>query len=173
MTTTINDVVRAIHQAANDAKDHPYGGKKTGALKREEGHKIVDSRVIDGFGVKIGGNILTINYHTECRMSEVNDGKFENVIQETINGLAKYLKKEYRTTTKETLKLKELDDIDIIIQETSRVRCWVQASQSYTIGNLEKPTDDTKPRKKIYDALDDVIEEGWQTFLALSRGPSE
>ena len=69
MATTL-EIIRGISQAAANAYDgaHDEGASHDGVarpvgLKREEGHLINDSRVIDGFGVKFMGNRLCITYH--------------------------------------------------------------------------------------------------------------
>ena len=62
---TVLDIVRGISQAAANAYDGAHDDKysldgearKVG-LKREEGDPIVDSRVIDGFGIRFHGPLL-------------------------------------------------------------------------------------------------------------------
>ena len=57
----ISQVMANSHDGSLDDKGDPF---KIG-LKREEGHMINDSRVIDGFGVKFHGKKLIITYHGE------------------------------------------------------------------------------------------------------------
>ena len=72
---TVLDIVRGISQAAANGYDgsqyenHSYDGKATKiGLKREEGNPILDSRVVDGFGVKFHGNQLYISYQSDIRL---------------------------------------------------------------------------------------------------------
>jgi len=59
------DVLNGISQAAANAFDGAHDEKgepiKIG-LKREEGNVILDSRVMDGFGVKISGKQMIVTY---------------------------------------------------------------------------------------------------------------
>ena len=50
--------------------------------------------------------------------------------------ISSFLKKEYKSITGDTLTLTKDGEIDIAVQNTSKVRCWCQASQNYKIGNL-------------------------------------
>ena len=61
---TVLDIIKGISQAAanaydgaQDAKYSLDGEERRLGLKREVGDPIVDSRVVDGFGVKFHGNI--------------------------------------------------------------------------------------------------------------------
>ena len=55
--------------------------KKAG-LKREMGDPIVDSRVMDGFGVKFEGDKLCIYYHAEVLLKDVYGKDFEGEIDQ-------------------------------------------------------------------------------------------
>ena len=60
----ISQVLSKGYDGALDENDEPL---KVG-LKREEGNPLVDSRVIDGFGVKFeSGNCLCITYSSEIK----------------------------------------------------------------------------------------------------------
>ena len=84
---TVLDIVRDISQAAANANDGSHderfalGGeaKKVG-LKREEGDALIDSRVIDGFGVNFHGNLLNINYQSDIRLKDVYAGNIEEEV---------------------------------------------------------------------------------------------
>ena len=64
--------------------------------------------------------------------------RFENEIEEKFKDIAKFLKKEYKIITKESITLSPQKDCDILVQSTSKYRTWVQASKQYSIGGLEK-----------------------------------
>ena len=64
MATTL-EIIRGISQAAANAYDGALDDKGEPisiGLKREEGDPIIDSRIMDGFGVKMHGDILKLSY---------------------------------------------------------------------------------------------------------------
>ena len=79
MATTL-EIIQGINQAAANAYDGAHderfvdGEAKEIGLNRESGDPIIDSRVSDGFGVKIIGNKLQINYEANIKLSDVIDG---------------------------------------------------------------------------------------------------
>ena len=142
-SVTVLDVVRGLSQAAANAYDgahmenySPDGEVRTAGLQREEGDPIIDKRVIDGFGVKFMGPILCINYQTEVQLKEVYAAGFETEMEQRLADIVKYLKKEYKKVTGDTLTLTADGEMDAIVQNTSRVRSWVQASKWYKIGGI-------------------------------------
>ena len=143
MATTL-EIVRAISQAAANSYDgahnerYSYDGeeRKIG-LKREEGDPIVDSRIMDGFGVKFHGDRLIINYHSDIRIKEVHNKNFESDVEDMIQQIANFLKKEYKAITGDSLSLKADGEVEALVQNTSGVRAWVQAHRAYKINNLK------------------------------------
>jgi hypothetical protein len=141
---SVQDIVNGLQQAADaagydgalDDKGEPV---KVG-LKREEGHPINDSRVMDGFSVKFAGPQLIVHYHSECQLKDVHDGeKFESEIEEMISKVAAFLRKEYKRITGKGITLSPVKDtFQAIVQTTSRVRAWVQAQKAFTIGGMSK-----------------------------------
>ena len=68
---TVLEIVRGLSQAAANAYDGSLdenGEPHNIGLSREEGHPVMDSRVIDGFKVKFSADKLVINYHGEVLM---------------------------------------------------------------------------------------------------------
>ena len=68
---TVYDIIKGINQAAANAYDGSHkaeynadGEERTAGLKREQGDVITDSRVMDGFGVRIEGPKCIISYHS-------------------------------------------------------------------------------------------------------------
>lgn len=120
------------HDGALDDTGEPI---KVG-LKREEGDPINDSRIMDGFRVSFFGNMLCIHYHAEIKIKDVHDNKFESDIEQMIKDIAKFLKKEYNKVTGNSLSLKVHGEMEALVQNTSRVRTWVQAKQYYNIGGI-------------------------------------
>jgi len=162
MATTL-EIIRGISQVmansydgASDVDGEPI---KVG-LKREEGSPINDSRVMDGFKVSFhNGEQLCIHYHSEIKLADVHAKNFENDISHMIDEIAKFIKKEYKKTTGSALSLKALGEVDAVVQQTSRVRTWVQAKRYYDIGGLDKNTEAVKGESK------DSVDAKFKSFL--------
>jgi len=139
--SSILDIVRGLGQAAANAYDGALdenGEPLSVGLKREDGHPILDSRVIDGFSVRFSGDKMLVSYQGEVTMKEVHPrNRFENEIEQRFADILKFLKKEYRKINKGSVKLTEDGEADILVQSTSRYRNWVQAKKSYKIGGVE------------------------------------
>ena len=98
------EVLRGISQAmgraydgATDEKGEPI---KIG-LKRDDKNPMLQSRDgdMDGFGVKVVGNKLIVNYHSEAPMSEIHKkgpSAFESEVEQRYANIVKFLKKEYK-----------------------------------------------------------------------------
>ena len=161
---TVYEIVQGLSQAAANAYDGALGEDEsttlTGTLRREEGDALIDQRVMDGFNVKFYGNMMCLSYQSEVRLKEVMDSGFESEIDQRITDIAGWLKKEYKKITGSTVSLTEEGEVDMIVQNTSRIRTWVQAKKHYKVGGLQDdmavaPEDiDTKPESK------------WQTFVS-------
>ena len=100
---TVYEIVQGIHQAAANAYDGAHDKKYSSdgedhkvGLKREEGDPIVDSRVMDGFNVRVSGNTLMLSYQAEIKLKEFHDNSFEDDVESTLNDIVKFLKKEYK-----------------------------------------------------------------------------
>jgi len=159
---TVYEIVQGIAQAAANAYDgsHVEGysadekSREVG-LKREEGDPIIDSRVMDGFKVKFHGDKLVVLYHSEITLKEFHARNFEDDIESTFNDIAKFLKKEYKNITKNTLTLTPEGDADIHAQSMSRKRNWIQATKTYKIGGLGdvEPVKGGSPEDRLDDAM--------------------
>ena len=62
---TILDVIKGLNQAAANAYDGYQMDEEVG-LRREEGHPLIDSRVIDGFSVKFSADKLILDIKVRC-----------------------------------------------------------------------------------------------------------
>jgi len=158
MATTL-EIIRGISQAAANAYDGAHvegyssdGKARTVGLKREEGNPITDKRVMDGFGVRFHGNQLCITYQSEVQLKEVYGGSFESDTESMINDIAKFLKKEYKSITGDSLSLKPVGEVEIIVQNTSRVRTWCQAHRFYNIGSISDVEEVKSPSEDRVDA---------------------
>ncbi len=147
----ISQVLAKKYDGALDENDEPI---KIG-LKREgddDTNPLIDSRVIDGFGVKFeSGNCICVTYSSEIKLKEVYGGSLENDMSAMITDVANFIKKEYRALTKSGLTLTQDGDIKVLVQPVSRVRTLVTATQKYKIGGLEE-TKDERPEVDIPDA---------------------
>jgi hypothetical protein len=170
MATTL-EIIQGIAQAAANAYDGSHVGKynvdgeeKKIGLRREEGDPILDSRVIDGFKVKFKGNKLCITYQSEIRMKEVHKGgKFESEMESVMADIVKFLKKEYKTITGNTLSLKPIDEVNIFVQPISRTRTDLSMYQEFEITSLDKSV------VPVGAPSEDTTRDITKKFLAMGR----
>jgi hypothetical protein len=169
MATTL-EIIQGIAQAAANAYDGSHVGKYNSdgeerkiGLRREEGDPILDSRVIDGFKVKFKGNKLCVNYQSEISLKEVHKGaKFESEMEQTMANILKFLKKEYKKITGNTLALKPVKEVDIFVQPISRTRTDLSMYQEFEINSFD---DSVLP---IGEPSVDTAREVTKKFLALN-----
>ena len=146
----ISQAVSNIHDGAMDEEGNPI---EIG-LKREEGHPINDSRVMDGFFVKmVGGNRLCVYYHGDVKLKEVHEKDFKSDMEKMIKDVVKFLKKEYKKISGSALSLKKEGDIDIRVENTSRIRAWVVAKCDYTIGGIDSEEVAAASEDKLADNI--------------------
>jgi len=159
MATTM-EIVRGISQVMANTYDGALDDKgepvKIG-LKREEGHPIHDSRVMDGFKVSFHGPKLGIHYHAEIKLKDVYANNFEGEVEQMIEDIASFIKKEYKKITGNALTLTKDGEVDAIVQNTSRIRTWVQASCMYNIGGLDS--------EEVSSPSEDRLEDSFRKFL--------
>ena len=68
-----------------------------------------------------------------------------------INDIAKFLKKEYKVITGDSLSLTPVGEVEVIVQSTSRVRTWCQAHRFYNIGSISDVEQVGSPSDKKMD----------------------
>ena len=166
---SVLDIVRGISQAAANAydgsQDEKYsldGEARKIGLKREEGDPIIDSRVVDGFNVRMSGPILTISYQSDIKLKDVYAGDIEAEVDEMIENVAAFLKKEYKKVTGDALSLSADGEVDVLVQNTSKVRVFVVGKKNYKVGNLEGVLEVGLPSE---DRLDKSIRD----FISLGK----
>jgi effector-binding domain-containing protein len=144
MSNTTLEIIQGLSQAASNAYDGSHderfvvdGQDKKVGLKREDGCPIMDKRVADGFKVRFYGDSMILSYQAEVMLKEVYGGTFETDIHSMLNEIKKWLEKEYRAVTGNSVKLTSKGDPNILVQSTSRVRNWVEANQHFKIGGIE------------------------------------
>ena len=161
------DILQGIAQAAANAYDGALDDKgepiKIG-LRREEGHLINDSRMLDGFKVRFLGNNLCIEYQSEIKLKEVYSNSFESDVEDVVENVASYLKKEYKRVTGSSLSLTAHKDYEfnVQVQKTSNVRSWVQAQKYYKVGGLDGVEDHAGSTK---DDLSRSLDGDFKKFL--------
>jgi hypothetical protein len=168
---TVYEIIQGINQAAaNGAWDGAHeeslqadGKARDAGLKRQNGHYINDRRVMDGFGVKFHGPILRLTYQAETRIKEVKNNNFEDEVAGQIAEIVKFLKKEYKAITGDTLTLTKEGDPKILVQRISNYRTDVQAHCDYRIGGLTDVVEVNKGSSE--DRLEGAIKD-W-----LAQGP--
>jgi len=166
MATTL-EIVRGISQAAANAYDGALdedGKPLEIGLRREQGHLIKDSRVMDGFGVTFHGPFLCINYHSEIQLKEVHSNGFETEIAQSLTDISNFLKKEYKKVTGKSLSLSFKGEPKILVQSLSHKKSWIQARQFYKIGGIKK-TDSVLDLGK--DASKERLNDAIKNFLSL------
>ena len=170
MSQSVYDVIKGINQAAanahDGAHDERYSYDKTArkaGLKREEGDAILDSRLMDGFSVRFHGGNMILNYHSEFPLKDAHKNQFEDDVNSTMASVVKYLKKEYKKITGNSLSLTPTGDPKILVQSISRVRCWLEATREYKIGGLANATDKVlagTPEDRLSDAVKKWLDLG-------------
>ena len=144
--STTLQIIQGLSQAAANAYDGVHderfsldGQVRKVGLKREEGCPIMDSRVNDGFSVKFYGNKICINYQSDIRLKEIYNTKdFEGEIVRQLNEIKKFLQREYKAITGNSITLTSVGEPKILAQSTSRVRSFVQAYQHYKISGVKE-----------------------------------
>jgi len=166
----IMDVLRGISQAVSHAHDGSHdertlvgGEAKTAGLKRERGDLNLEARVMDGFKVRVSGPILMVTYHSEINLKEVhNANKFESDCEQHIADIIKYLKKEYKKITGNSLGLSKVGESDIKVEYMNNIRCWVIATCNYKIAGLDGVEEIEAPSK-------DRLDKAFKDWISLGK----
>ena len=161
------EIVRGIGQAfariGYDGAIDEEGKPIEIGLKREQGHPVYNSRVMDGFNVSMSGKTLILSYHSDIKLKEVYSQDLEAEIEQMMAKIVKALKKSYKGVTGKALSLKEKGPCDARVESTSRVRCFVTARKMYEIGNMGDVENVGEPSK-----LD--LEKNFKAFLEKDAG---
>ena len=165
---SVYDIVKGINQAAANAWDGSHdekfvaeGDEKIAGLKREQGCPLNDSRVMDGFNVRMSGPKLIVSYQSEMPVSDFHNTKLDQELEQTYADITKVLKKEYKKIVGETLSLKEDGKASFSLQNMSRLRTGIQATKTYTVGNMKDVIEVSEPSE-------DRLEANFKKFLELS-----
>jgi len=178
---TVYDIIKGIYQAASNAYDGSQYGKYSSdgeerkiGLKREEGDPIIDSRVMDGFKVRIAGPKLIVTYHSELSIKSFHNSKLDSEIESTYADIVKFLKKEYKSITGNTLVLTADAPCEILLQNMSRIRTWCQCKKVYTIGGLKdiEAVGENSPgasEEKLRSAVEKWLQTGKPTYKGAKK----
>ena len=136
-TTEIMKGISQVMSMSYDGATDTDGNPVTAGLKREEGNPIIDSRVIDGFSIRMmASDKLCITYNVEMKIKDVHSDSFESDIASAISSVKSFVQKEYKKCTKQTLSLKEDGPLTVDVQYISKIRTSVKACQFYKVAGL-------------------------------------
>jgi len=158
---TVYEIVQGLSQAAANAYDGALdenGEPLLAGLKREEGDPILDRRVMDGFNVRVYGNMMCLSYHSEVKLREVYAPGFEEDIERQLAEIIKFLKKEYKKITGNGITLTKEGEVDVLVENSTRVRSWVTAKMHYKVGGLNEEMNNDDGSK--------APDEYWKSFLS-------
>ena len=159
---TVYEIVQGLSQAAANAYDGALdenGEPLKAGLKREEGDPILDKRVMDGFGVKFYGNMMCLSYMSEVQLKEVYGNGFEEDVEKQIAEVVKFLQKEYKKITGKSVSLTAEGEVDVRVENSSRVRSWVTAKMHYKVGGLDKEMSNDNSENPV------AAESNWKSFI--------
>lgn len=161
---SVEEIVRGIHQAALLGVDESYLDEKGKPLKiglaREEGDVVLDPRVMDGFKVQTGGNMLRLTYTSETTLDEVKDPRFEDDQISRIDDIIKFLKKEYKAIVGETLSLTMEDEPHVNVEHQNRYRTQTTVTCLYEIGGIDKQDEKGEAEKRLEKSFQQWINNG-------------
>jgi len=165
---TILNIINGISQVLSNTHDGALdsdGNRVELGLKREEGDPLIDSRVMDGFSVRFYGDRICVTYQCDPKLKDVHKNSFESDIESMINDVVKFIKKEYKKLTKNTLSLTAEGEIDVLVQYISRIRTTVTAKKIYKIGG-----NPLRGQDGAADGSKDRLDDTFKKFLELSKG---
>ena len=94
---------------------------------------------------------------------DFHDKDFTGEIEQTIGDIVKYLKKEYNRIAGKNLSLTKHSEPDILVQEVSRVRANIFATQDFKIGGLDGKVNE------IGKPSEDLVSDAIKNWLNLGK----
>jgi hypothetical protein len=166
---SVEELVKGIKQAAanayDGAKDKDGKALKTGLDRDNELLDPRTMRTIDGFTVKVcGPKQLCVTYHLQMMAKHklaALENKLEEEIEDRIQEIVAYLKKEFKNVTGSTLSLKMKGKIQYEVEAVSMVRTNLKGMCNYEITTGEEVETEEKQTKE----LDKEVEK----FLAVDK----
>jgi hypothetical protein len=143
MALSVYEVVKGISQAI--ANKHHGATDENGkavdiGLKRDD-QPINDQQVMDGFGISMHGNTLVIRYHSVEPIQSLHQKKYEKQVEMRIDEIKRYITKEFDRLTGNSLRLKEMGDVKVLVETANRVKVIVKAQRAFEILNLKGRVD--------------------------------
>lgn len=160
----LNQAAANVYDGAHDERHVPEGETKKIGLRREEGCPIMDKRVMDGFNVKFYGNKICIKYQSEIKLKEIHQGNFVNEMERMLNEVKKFLQKEYKAITGNSITLTKDGDITVMASSVSRIRNFVQAYRHYNISGMKED-----PMSKTNGSQNRTVDDAIRNFLELNN----
>tara|TARA_R110000824_G_scaffold127085_2_gene287021 strand:+ start:1357 stop:1917 length:561 start_codon:yes stop_codon:yes gene_type:complete len=160
-TSSVYEIIQGLSQASANAYDGALtedGEPIKVGLRREEGNVLLDQRIIDGFNVVFYGDMMCLTYESDVQLKEVHAAGFESEIDQRLSEITKWLKKEYRKVTGKSVTLTEEGEIDVMVQNISNMRTWLQAKKHYKVGGLSE-------EMRIEAESKSTLDKSWKTFL--------
>lgn len=140
MALTVYEVIKGIFEAINN-KHHgaidENGELVQIGLKRED-QPINDQKVLDGFGVALHGNLLLLRYHSFEPIRDLHEKKFEREVERRLQDIKSYIIKEFSKHTGSTLRLKEVGDMNVLVETPNRMKIFVKAQMAFEVLNLKE-----------------------------------
>lgn len=112
----IQEVIKGLNQAAQNSSF-----KKTDALEREKATGPRDFKINDAFKLKFSDNKMILEYTLEVKNALMPNIKYDNNIENKITAILKYLKKEYKAITGESVSFKPVSKLNIVVTQISYV----------------------------------------------------
>jgi len=159
---TVYEIVQGLSQAAANVYDGALdesGEPLKAGLQREEGDPILDKRVMDGFNVRFYGNMMCLSYMSEVQLKEVYASGFETDVESRMADIVSFLRKEYRKIRGESVALTKDGEIEVHVENSSRVRSWVTAKMHYRVGGLDESME-------VNAGSDARPEAQWEKFMS-------
>ena len=103
---------------------------------------------------------MVIAYQSEIRLKDVYKGGFEAEIDISINEIKKFLQKEYKAITGNSVTLTKADEPRVLVQSTSRVHSWVQARQVFKIGGVNAEGERQPSEPSVREITKKFLEQG-------------
>jgi len=143
MALSVYEVVRGISEAISNIHHGAIdeNGKKVEIGLKREDQPIKDQRVMDGFGVSLHGNMLVLRYNSHEPLSNLHEKRFEKEMERRIQDIRVFIQKQFQKHTGATLRLKDVDEVKIIVETSNRVKAMIKAMMAYEILNLKDKVD--------------------------------
>ncbi len=163
---TIYEIVQGLSQAAANGYDGALdenGEPVKMGLKREDGDLSLIS-VLWMALVLSSGNMMCLTYQSDVQLKEVYASGFESDTEQRMMDISKWLKKEYKRITGNTVTLTKEGEIDVLVQNSSRVRSFVNAKLNFRVGGLdEEMNNETGSKPQAEDRWRDFVSQGGWT----------